>query len=42
MVTAQIKEELNFLSNIKKENKIIVRGLTSQVPMAAAMEEKKK
>ena len=42
MVTARIREELDFLSNMKKENRIIVTGLASRVPMPVGSEEKKK
>jgi hypothetical protein len=42
MVTAPIREELDFLSNVKKEDRIILTGLTSKVPMPEGFEEKKK
>jgi hypothetical protein len=42
LVTARIREELDFSSNIRKEDKIIITGLTSKVPMPANLEERKK
>ena len=42
LVTARIREELDFLSNTRKEDRIIVTGLTSQIPMPVGFEEKKK
>ena len=42
LVTARIREELDFLSNTKKEDRIIVTGLTSKSPMPATIEAKKK
>jgi hypothetical protein len=42
LVTARIREELDFFSNTKKEDRIVVTGLTSQVPMPVAFKEKKK
>ena len=42
MVTARIREEMDYISNTKKEDRIIVTGLTSKTPMPKASEEKKK
>jgi hypothetical protein len=42
LVTARIREELDFTANIRKEDKMIITGLTSKVPMPSNLEEKKK
>ena len=42
LVTARIREELDHLSNTRKEDRIIVTGMTSQIPMPVGIEEKKK
>jgi hypothetical protein len=42
LVTARIREELDFLSNTRKEDRIILTGLTSRVPIPVAELEKKK
>ena len=42
LVTARIREELDQLSNTRKEDRIIVTGMTSQIPMPVGIEEKKK
>jgi hypothetical protein len=42
LVTARMREELDFFSNTRKENMIIVTGLTSTIPMPVTVEEKKK
>jgi hypothetical protein len=42
LVTARIREELDFISNSKKEDKIVITGLTSKIPMPKASEEKRK
>ena len=42
MVTARIREEMDYISNTKKEDRIIITGLTSKTPMPKASEEKKK
>jgi hypothetical protein len=42
LVTARMQEELDFFSNTRKENMIIVTGLTSTIPMPVTVEEKKK
>ena len=42
LVTAQIREEIDFISNVKKEDKIIITGLTSKSPMPTQGDEKKK
>jgi CO dehydrogenase nickel-insertion accessory protein CooC1 len=41
MVTARIRKELDFQANIKKEDRIIMTGLTSKTPMPNQAEEKK-
>jgi hypothetical protein len=41
MVTARIREELDFQANIKKEDRIIMTGVTSKTPMPNQAEEKK-
>ena len=42
LVTARMREELDFISNCKKEDKIIITGITSKSAMPTAGEEKKK
>ena len=42
LVTARIREELDHLSNTRKEDRIIVTGLTSRVPRPVGVEEGKK
>ena len=42
LVTARIREELDFQSNTKKEDRIVITGLTSKIPSPASLEEKKK
>jgi hypothetical protein len=42
LVMARMREELDFFSNTRKENMIIVTGLTSTIPMPVTVEEKKK
>ena len=42
LVTSRIREELDFFSNTRKEDRIIVSGLTSRVPMPIPATEKKK
>jgi hypothetical protein len=41
MVMSRIREELDFASNTKKEDKIIITGLTCLTPAPALAEEKK-
>ena len=41
MVMSRIREELDFASNTKKEDKIIITGLTCPTPAPALAEEKK-
>jgi hypothetical protein len=41
LVTARIREELDYISNAKKEDKIIITGLTSKILMPTASEEKR-
>ena len=41
LVTARIREELDYISNAKKEDKIIITGLTSKTMMPTASEEKR-
>jgi hypothetical protein len=40
MVTTRIREELDFQANAKKEDQIIMIGLTSKSPMPKLAEEK--
>ena len=42
LVTARVREELDCISNMKKEDRIIVTGLTSKNPIPEGIEEKKK
>jgi hypothetical protein len=42
LVTPRIPKEPDYLSNIRKEDRIIVTGLTSQIPMPVGVEDKKK
>ena len=41
LVTARIREEIDFIANMKKEDKIIITGLTSKIPMPTQSEEKR-
>ena len=41
LVTSRIREELDFFSNTRKEDRIVVSGLTSRVPMPIPATEKK-
>ena len=42
LVTARIREELDHLSNARKEDRIVVTGLTSRIPRPVGVEEGKK
>ena len=42
LVTARMREELDYISNSKKEDRIIITGITSRTPMPTSNEEKKK
>ncbi len=42
IVTARIREEIDFMANIKKEDRMIITGLNSKIPMPKQTEEKKK
>ena len=42
LVTARIREEIDFMANAKKEDRLIITGLTSKTPMPTQSEEKKK
>ena len=42
LVTARIREELDFFSNARKEDRIVISGLTSRIPMPSGLEERKK
>ena len=37
-----MREELDYISNSKKEDRIIITGITSKTPMPTSSEEKKK
>ena len=41
LVTARIREEIDFMANAKKEDRLIITGLTSKTPMPTQSEEKK-
>ena len=41
MVMARVREEIDFNANIKKEDRLIMTGLTSATPMPAPADEKK-
>ena len=41
LVTARMREELDYISNAKKEDKIIITGLSSKTLMPTAGDEKK-
>jgi hypothetical protein len=42
LVFARIREELDMISNAKKEDRLIITGLTSQTPPPIIFEERKK
>jgi hypothetical protein len=42
LVTARMKDELDYISNAKKEDKISITGLSSKTLMPTASDEKKK
>ena len=42
LMTARIREELDAIANTKKEDRIILIGLTNSIPMPSAPNEKKK
>ena len=42
MVFARIREELDFLANVKKEDRVVVTGLTSTVAMPTGLDEGKR
>jgi hypothetical protein len=42
LIFARIREELDFISNAKKEDRVIITGLTSRDPCPVMFEEKKK
>jgi hypothetical protein len=41
-VTARFQEELDFFSNTRKEDRIVVSELTSQIPMSSKTDARKK
>ncbi len=41
MVTARVREEIDFNANIKKEDRIIITGLSSNTPMPHTAKEKR-
>ena len=41
LIFARIREELDFTSNAKKEDRVIITGLTSKDPCPITFEEKK-
>ena len=42
LVFARIREELDFLANVKKEDRVVVTGLTSNVAMPTGLDEGKR
>jgi hypothetical protein len=42
IVTAWIREEIDFMANVKKKDRMIITGLNSKIPMPKQTEEKKK
>jgi hypothetical protein len=42
LVTARIREELDFFSNARKEERIVISGLTSRIPIPSSIYERKK
>ncbi len=42
MVTARIREELDSIMNVRKEDRIVITGLTSRKPIPKNADEKKK
>ena len=42
LIFARVREELDLISNEKKEDRIIITGLTSSTPAPSAFEERKK
>ena len=42
IVTARIREEIDFMANVRKEDRIIITGLNSKIPMPKQTEEKQK
>ena len=41
LMMARVREELDMVSNTKKEDRIVITGLTSKIPMPDGFEEKK-
>ena len=41
LMMARVREELDLVSNTKKEDRIVITGLTSKTPMPEGFEEKK-
>jgi hypothetical protein len=41
LITASVREELDYLLLMRKEDVIIVTGLMSQIPMTVGVEERK-
>ena len=41
LVTARIREELDFFTNMRKEDRVVISGLTSPIIMPTNFEEKK-
>jgi hypothetical protein len=39
-VTAWVREEIDFVANVKEEDRIILTGLNSIIPMLKQTEEK--
>ena len=41
LIFARIREELDFISNAKKEDRVVITGLTSRTPPPSAFEKQK-
>ena len=42
MVSARIREELDTMTNINKEDRLIITGMANKTPMPQGYQEKKK
>jgi hypothetical protein len=42
MVTARIREELDFISNTSKEDRLVISGLSSKTPKPVGLDEGRK
>jgi hypothetical protein len=39
-VTARIREEIDYIANVKKEDRVVITVLTSKTPMPSQSKEK--